>query len=174
VTRDQIVDAINALTPVLGRMQRVSETKKTGPAVFVDYAHTPDALEKALRTLRAVKGAGALHVVFGCGGNRDAGKRPLMGRVAESVADYVCITSDNPRGETPATILAEVQAGLQRPGNASVIEDRALAIRTTIGKAKAEDIVLIAGKGHETTQEIAGKHFGFNDAHFAAEALCSR
>ncbi len=133
-----------------GRMQRVPAAA-TVPAVYVDFAHSPDALDVVLRALR-IHCRGKLWCVFGCGGDRDIGKRPQMGRIAEHRADRVVITSDNPRSEDPANIIAAVSAGLQRPSAAVVIEDRAAAIAWTIATAAADDVVLIAGKGHENNQ----------------------
>ena len=140
------------------------------PLVVVDYAHTPDALENAINALRSVATArsGRLIVVFGCGGDRDRGKRPLMGEVASRLADRVILTSDNPRGEEPAAILAEI--AIAAPA-AEIIEDRALAIRRTILGASAADVVLLAGKGHEPYQEIAGVKRPFSDIDEAAAAL---
>jgi UDP-N-acetylmuramyl tripeptide synthase len=142
--------------------------------VVIDYAHTPDALEKALQALRAVQRSGArdrrLLCVFGCGGDRDAGKRPLMGEVAARLADHVIVTSDNPRNEDPRAILAQVMAGIPAR-RAEAIEDRQVAIFTAVHQARAGDVVLLAGKGHETYQEIAGVRHPFNDREVAAAAL---
>jgi UDP-N-acetylmuramoyl-L-alanyl-D-glutamate--2,6-diaminopimelate ligase len=162
------------LTSVPGRMQRVGGAD--GPQVVVDYAHTPDALEKALVALRplAASRAGRLICVFGCGGNRDATKRPLMGAVAERHADAVVLTSDNPRGEPPAHILQQMAAGLTVPAAAMLIEDRQVAIATTLREAEACDVVLIAGKGHEDYQEIAGIKHPFSDLVEAQAALRAR
>ncbi len=162
------------LTPVPGRMDRVPTTAGQ-PEVVVDYAHTPDALEQtlgALRPLAAARG-GALWCVFGCGGNRDATKRPLMGAIAERLADRVVLTSDNPRHEDPLTILAQVRAGLLA-APAALIEDRALAIAHAVQQAAPADVVLIAGKGHEDTQDIAGMKRPFLDSRVASQALAAR
>ena len=143
------------------------------PLVVVDYAHTPDALENALGALRstaAVRG-GRLIAVFGCGGDRDRGKRPLMGEVARRLADQVVLTSDNPRSEDPAAILAEIGAAVP---DAEVIEERAAAIRKTVCAAAASDVVLLAGKGHEPYQEIAGVRRPFSDVGEARAALNAR
>ncbi len=150
-----------------GRMQSV--TDRAPFRVFVDYAHTPDALENALDTLRELKPA-RLITVFGCGGERDRMKRPQMGRCASERSDIVLVTSDNPRGENPAAILKEIEGGISRR-NYRVIEDRAEAIRVAIETARENDLVLIAGKGHETTQEIAGEKHPFDDVAVAREAL---
>jgi UDP-N-acetylmuramoyl-L-alanyl-D-glutamate--2,6-diaminopimelate ligase len=139
--------------------------------VVVDYAHTPDALEKALVALRDVARAsgGRLVAVFGCGGERDRGKRALMGAVALRHADSIIVTSDNPRGEDPAAIIAEVTAAL--PATHEAIEDRRIAIARAIASADAADVVLLAGKGHETYQEIAGKKLPFSDVFEVQQAL---
>jgi UDP-N-acetylmuramoyl-L-alanyl-D-glutamate--2,6-diaminopimelate ligase len=158
------------LTPVPGRMQRVGEG---APEVVVDYAHTPDALDKVLRALRPLATArgGRLWCVFGCGGDRDASKRPLMGAIAEAGADRVVVTSDNPRSEAPQLILAQIVAGLAHPGAARVVEDRRAAIAQTVRNAAPADVVLIAGKGHEDYQEIAGVKHPFSDVEEARRVL---
>ncbi|NBR82060.1 MAG: UDP-N-acetylmuramoyl-L-alanyl-D-glutamate--2,6-diaminopimelate ligase, partial [Betaproteobacteria bacterium] len=128
--------------------------------VVVDYAHTPDALSRALDAL-VPETEGRLCVVFGCGGDRDRGKRALMARAAEAGADVVIVTSDNPRGEAPQAIVDDVVAGLSAP--TQTIVDRREAIETALAQAKAGDTVLIAGKGHENYQEVAGKRYPFSD-----------
>ncbi|MFQ5609461.1 MAG: Mur ligase family protein, partial [Woeseiaceae bacterium] len=152
--------ALEAVNAPPGRMQRVDAP--AGPTVFIDYAHTPNALEVALRALR-LHTQGRLHVVFGCGGDRDTGKRPLMARIAERLADRVVITSDNPRFESPARIIDDIVDGLARPHAATVIEDRAAAIAWAIANAAGEDEVLIAGKGHENYQIIGDERIAFSD-----------
>jgi len=132
------------------------------PVVIVDYAHTPDALEHALQAVRAHL-KGRLVCVFGCGGNRDQGKRPQMGRAAELLADDIVVTSDNPRFEPAGDIIADVMAGLHSPDRATVEPDRAIAIRKAIANAQPGDVVLVAGKGHETWQEINGQKIPFSD-----------
>jgi len=165
---------------VPGRMQRVAverDTPATGlPEVVVDYAHTPDALEKALRALLpwAAQRQGQLWCVFGCGGNRDATKRPLMAAVAQRYAGAIVLTSDNPRDESPATILAQMASGLSSQSRAMQIEDRAQAIAYAIQQAKSQDVVLLAGKGHEDTQEIRGQKLPFSDLAHARSALATR
>jgi UDP-N-acetylmuramoyl-L-alanyl-D-glutamate--2,6-diaminopimelate ligase len=141
------------------------------PLVVVDYAHSPDALEKALGVLKDIAraGGGRLIAVFGCGGDRDRGKRPLMGTVASRHADAVVITSDNPRGEDPSAIIDEINAGVTSA--CEVIEDRREAIAYAIAAAGASDVVLLAGKGHETYQEVAGRRLPFSDALEAERAL---
>ena len=166
---DRATAALAYLQPVVGRMQRIGGSGK--PLVVVDYAHTPDALEKTLVALKDVarSGGGRLVAVFGCGGERDRGKRPLMGAVASRHADSIVVTSDNPRGEDPEAIIAEVTAALPVPYEA--IEDRRAAIARAIASANTGDVVLIAGKGHETYQEIAGRKLPFSDATEAERAL---
>ena len=143
--------------------------------MVVDYAHTPDALEQALKGLQPVAQArgGKLHCVFGCGGNRDATKRPLMGQAAQRQADVVWVTSDNPRGEVPAAIVAQIVAGMQ-PDAVQVQVDRALAIEQAIAQAQTDDVVLLAGKGHEDYQEIMGVKHPFLDMDQAQAALALR
>ena len=157
------------LSPVPGRMELIhlSKTQKTdGPLIVVDYAHTPDALSKVLSALRPIANqrAGKVWCIFGCGGDRDIGKRSLMGRVAQEFADRVVITSDNPRSEDPAAIIAMIQAGMSgNLINVQTIPDRAAAIMTAVRHADIKDIILVAGKGHESTQEINGRRFDFSD-----------
>jgi UDP-N-acetylmuramoyl-L-alanyl-D-glutamate--2,6-diaminopimelate ligase len=168
VTFDEAVAAVSALEPVPGRLERVGGGSV--PLVVVDYAHTPDALEKALEALRPTVAAGhRLVCVFGCGGDRDAGKRPLMGQAAARLADHVIVTSDNPRSEEPNAIIAQVMAGVS--GDAEAIEDRQVAIFSAVHHARAGDVVLLAGKGHETYQEIAGVRHPFSDLEVARAAL---
>lgn len=154
---------------VAGRMQTLGG--KDQPMVVVDYAHTPAALENVLQTLRAATepAGGRVICVFGCGGDRDRGKRPMMGTVAERFADVRIVTSDNPRSEDPLAIIGDVCGGMQ--GEYQVIEDRARAIAHAIDKARANDTVLIAGKGHEQYQEIAGVRHPFSDSELAQRAL---
>ena len=161
--------AIADLGPVPGRMQRLGGAGK--PLVVVDYAHTPDALEKTLVALKDVAraGGGRLVAVFGAGGDRDRGKRPLMGTVASRHADAVFVTSDNPRSEDPAAIIREIEAGLSIAHEA--IEDRREAIARAIARAGAADVVLLAGKGHEPYQEVAGRRLPFSDTLEAERAL---
>ena len=162
------VEALSRVEPVPGRLQMVREPG--APLVVVDYAHTPDALEKALETLRStLPTEGRLHCVFGCGGDRDPGKRPLMGEVATRLADRVVITSDNPRSENPRAIIDEILAGAHP--NYAIEVDRATAILQGISGAVPHDVVLIAGKGHETYQEIGGRRLPFDDAEVAREIL---
>lgn len=163
------------LSAVPGRMQRVGDGLGA-PQVVVDYAHTPDALEKVLGALRPLAQArgGRLVCLFGCGGNRDASKRPLMGAIAARAADRVLLTSDNPRGEAPGAILAEILAGIDDRANTEVIEDRRAAIARAVVEASAQDVVVLAGKGHEDYQEIAGLRHPFSDVDEATQALLQR
>jgi UDP-N-acetylmuramyl-tripeptide synthetase len=170
------VGACGALTPVPGRMQRVAPAGAAGPEVVVDYAHTPDALDKALQALQplAAQRGGALWCVFGCGGNRDAAKRPLMGALAQRLAVHVVVTSDNPRHEAPAAIMAQIVAGMAGQDNVDVIEDRRAALVHAVTRADARDVILVAGKGHEETQEVAGVKQPFSDVVQARVALHQR
>ena len=162
------VDALAEARPVPGRMQMLRQ--ENAPLVVVDYAHTPDALGKALKTLRDLLPNGAqLHCVFGCGGERDPGKRPLMGEVATRLADRVIITSDNPRSEKPAAIIDAIAAGAG--ANHRIEADRSTAIVDALRAASPQDAVLIAGKGHERYQEINGERLPFDDVEVARSAL---
>ena len=168
--------ALEALTPAPGRMQQVGG--QDAPMVVIDYAHTPDALEKTLLTLRQVarERGGQLWCVFGCGGDRDAGKRPQMGALAQ-IAEHVVVTSDNPRSEAPGAIIAAIVAGMDAAHPTSrfqAIEDRAGAILSAIKHAAKADVILLAGKGHEPHQEIKGRKMPFSDADHAALALAAR
>ena len=178
VSLDDVARACAALTPVPGRMQRVrvAAPDLRTPEVLVDYAHTPDALDKALRALQplAVARAGELWCVFGCGGNRDSSKRAAMGAIAQAQAQHVVVTSDNPRHEVPATILADIGAGMTATTAVRVIEDRRAAIAFAVAHAGPRDVVLIAGKGHETDQDIAGVKLPFSDVDEALGALRER
>ena len=171
------VEAVETLTPVPGRMEQLGG--QDAPLVVIDYAHTPDALEKTLATLRQVsqQRSGELWCVFGCGGDRDPGKRPQMGAVSQ-LADHIIVTSDNPRSEEPSEILSQIVKGIDtaRVGKDSlhVVEDRAAAILWAVRHAGKNDVVLLAGKGHESYQEIKGKKLPFLDADHAALALAAR
>lgn len=164
-----IAEALAAVRPVPGRMNRIGGAGAR-PLVVVDYAHTPDALEQALVSLRAHV-RGRLIVVFGCGGERDTGKRPEMGRIAERLADRVIVTDDNPRSESGDVIVRNIVAGIRNPERIIVERDRARAIRRAIALADDTDCVLIAGKGHEAWQECAGVRTPFDDAEVAAAAI---
>jgi UDP-N-acetylmuramoyl-L-alanyl-D-glutamate--2,6-diaminopimelate ligase len=164
---EQACDVLQLVEAPPGRMQKFSGRRSS---VYVDYAHTPDALESALRALRP-HSQGKLWCVFGCGGDRDAGKRPLMGELVERFADKVVVTTDNPRNEDPRAIIDETLAGFSDADSATVIEDRAAAIAWAIAEAGPGDIVLIAGKGHEDYQEANGRRRPFSDAALAAAAV---
>lgn len=156
------------LQPICGRMEVFSTVNK--PTVVVDYAHTPDALEKALQAAR-LHCSGKLWCVFGCGGDRDKGKRPLMGAIAEELADIVVVTDDNPRTEDPGAIVNEILAGMLDAGRALVVEGRAEAVTNAIMQAPPNDVVLIAGKGHEDYQIIGTRRLDYSDRVIAASLL---
>jgi UDP-N-acetylmuramoyl-L-alanyl-D-glutamate--2,6-diaminopimelate ligase len=159
---------LGKIQPARGRMQRIGGAHE--PLVVVDYSHTPDSLEKALSTLAEIRPeASRLFCVFGCGGDRDRGKRPIMGGIAESIADVTVLTSDNPRSEAPQAIIDDVLAGMKKPGQ--VMVDREAAIHWAVEHALAGDIILIAGKGHEEYQDINGVKRPFSDFRVAEEAL---
>lgn len=164
----RIADSIAKLRPVRGRMQLLEQPGYA--SVIVDYAHTPQALETVLRESRRHV-TGRLHCVFGCGGDRDAGKRPLMGGIATRLADRVIVTDDNPRNESPQKIVADILAGCAGEKPVKVIHDRRQAIMAAIADARPGDVVLIAGKGHETYQEIAGEKKSFSDQAVVYEAF---
>ena len=168
------VDACAHLLPVPGRMECLGGVDQ--PLVAVDYAHTPDALAHALDALRplAQQRGGRLWCVFGCGGDRDATKRPLMGAIAMQHADLVVITSDNPRSERPESIISQILLGLVEQNGAEVWVDRAQAIAEAISQAADQDVILLAGKGHESTQELAGVKHPFSDYAHAEKALAAR
>ncbi|MGL6017449.1 MAG: UDP-N-acetylmuramoyl-L-alanyl-D-glutamate--2,6-diaminopimelate ligase [Gibbsiella quercinecans] len=163
-----LVETGSQLQPVCGRMEVFAAPGK--PTVVVDYAHTPDALEKALAAAR-LHCQGQLWCVFGCGGDRDKGKRPLMGGIAEQFADRVVITDDNPRTEEPQSIIADILTGLLDAGRAQVIHGRAQAVSNTIMQAKAQDVVLVAGKGHEDYQIVGHRRLDYSDRTTVARLL---
>ena len=182
---ESAVAALSQLKPVPGRTERCGGGRL--PLVVVDYAHTPDALENVLRTLRELltsaapgnvtgrqhdDASGKLVCVFGCGGDRDRGKRPLMGRIATRLADEVIITSDNPRSEDPHAIITDILQGVTR--QCAIAPDRAQAIRAAIAGARAGDVILVAGKGHEAYQEIAGVKHPYSDTAIVRAALAER
>ena len=168
VALDDAVAAVAELEPLPGRMQIIRE--EGFPLAVVDYSHTPDALQKALESLRDLLSPGArLHCVFGAGGDRDPGKRPLMGEIATRLADQTIVTSDNPRTEEPRSIINDIVAGAH--ASYRIEPDRAAAIREAIHSAVADDIVLIAGKGHESYQEIHGERLPFSDVEVARAAM---
>lgn len=163
-----MVRSLERLEAVPGRLELVPNRK--GRKIFVDYAHTDDALQNVLTTLREIC-KGRLMVVFGCGGNRDRGKREKMGRVACQLADYVIVTSDNPRREDPAAIAADIVKGCSDSTHYQVVLDRRNAIETAIGMMKRKDILLVAGKGHETYQEFEGTVVPFDDREVVKEIV---
>lgn len=171
--QDAIV-RLEKLQPVSGRMERFGG--EDGPLVVVDYAHTPDALEQTLRALAPITEAraGRLWAVFGCGGDRDPGKRPQMGAIAERLAQHVVLTSDNPRSEDPQQILDMIADGMEDSYAATQIEDRAAAILHAVRHADAHDVIVVAGKGHESTQEIGGRKRPFSDQEHVRLALAAR
>lgn len=173
VTLDDAAQACAGLTPVPGRMACLGGPGQ--PQVVVDFAHTPDAIEKVLQALRpmAEHRHGDVHIVVGCGGDRDPIKRPLMAETAERLADRVTITSDNPRSEQPMAIVNQMLAGLKNPSAVQVQPDRARAIADAVAQASAADVVLLAGKGHETYQEIAGVRHAFSDLEHGRLALAA-
>ncbi|HEX2046998.1 MAG TPA: UDP-N-acetylmuramoyl-L-alanyl-D-glutamate--2,6-diaminopimelate ligase [Acidimicrobiales bacterium] len=164
-----VAQGLSNLLSVPGRNERVDRGQPF--TVLVDYAHSPEALERTLAGARDMAGEGRVLVVFGCGGDRDRAKRPLMGEVATRVADLAVLTNDNPRSEDPAAILDEVRAGVQRTETLVVEPDRRAAIGVALGEARPGDVVVIAGKGHETTQVIGGQSVPFDDRAVAAEIL---
>jgi UDP-N-acetylmuramoyl-L-alanyl-D-glutamate--2,6-diaminopimelate ligase len=168
-TLGQAITALQSVNPPPGRMQRVPGSV-SAPAVIVDFAHTPDALAQVLQSLRA-HSTGRVVCVFGCGGDRDAGKRTEMGSIAAQLADHVIVTNDNPREEDPQQIIAGILAGIGAESSHEVIADRALAIQAAIKQSAADDVVLIAGKGSENFQLIGGRSEAFSDAEVAAAAL---
>jgi UDP-N-acetylmuramoyl-L-alanyl-D-glutamate--2,6-diaminopimelate ligase len=162
---EQAIAKLAWLRAVAGRMEKFGGQQT--PTVFVDYAHSPDALEKVLKVSR---NSGRLWVVFGCGGDRDKGKRAEMGRIAESLADEVIVTEDNPRNEPSIQIIENILTGC-KTGKVRVIQDRARAIRTAIQRADRQDCVVIAGKGHESYQEVQGVRLPFSDQHIVKQSL---
>ena len=168
VDKKQLIATAPLLRPVIGRMELFTAPNRV--KVIVDYAHTPDALEKALHALKGHSG-GALWVIFGCGGDRDVGKRPMMGRISEELADRVIITDDNPRSEDPALIVKDIQAGMSRPESVMVEHDRRAALKYAIEYSRPEDIILMAGKGHEDYQVLSDQIVACSDREFALELL---
>ena len=170
---EPVLEALAAAPPVPGRVEQI--VFDDGTTVVVDYAHTPDALENVLHTLRSIKDpAAALWCVFGCGGDRDTSKRRVMGSIAEQYADRVIVTSDNPRTEEPAAIMNGIRRGMSRPADAQWIEDREEAIRAAAEQAAPGDVVLIAGKGHETYQVVGTEKRPFDDRDMARQYFSER
>lgn len=167
---DEALRRLSQTWPVVGRMESFGGQEKE-PLVVVDYAHTPDALEQALRSLRAHLNHGQLWCVFGCGGSRDRGKRPLMGAIAESLADFVVLTDDNPRDEDPIQIIIDTLAGIDNPDSVYKFRSRAEAIARAVQLAGPKDIVLIAGKGHEDYQQVGFERRPYSDREQVQQAL---
>jgi len=171
VSLDSLCAGISSLQPVNGRMQIIGNGGDI--TAVVDYAHTPDGLRSALSALRQHFG-GRVWCLFGCGGNRDRGKRPLMGEIAEELADHLIIADDNPRREQGEEIVQHILSGISNPAAVTVIRDRAAAIDYAIANAEPDDVVLVAGKGHENYQDIAGERHLFSDARQVRLALQRR
>jgi UDP-N-acetylmuramoyl-L-alanyl-D-glutamate--2,6-diaminopimelate ligase len=172
IDEDHVVAGLDAAPVVPGRMEVVDPAAPV--AVVVDYAHTPAGLGEALRAVRSLAGDGRVVCLFGCGGDRDPGKRPEMGTVATTLADIVVLTSDNPRSEDPAAIIDEVRSGMTGPAEVVVEPDRATAVRVAVGRARPGDVVLLAGKGHEGTQTTGTSVVAFDDRVEGAAALVER
>lgn len=172
----RIADALSDAGGAAGRLERVQSDDRTDqPVVLVDYAHTPAALENVLKTLEELKTEQQLlHVIFGCGGDRDSAKRPKMAAVAERHADLVTVTSDNPRNEDPDAIIDDIMEGFRNPAGVTRIPDRREAIEAAVADADPDRIILVAGKGHETYQEVKGKRHRFDDRQVARAALTGR
>jgi len=164
-----IKDVLESVTSVSGRLESVKTNH--GFSVFVDYAHTPDALENVLKTVREFA-KGRIICVFGCGGDRDRAKRPIMGEIGGRFSDYAVITSDNPRTENPMSIIEPIEEGMKRSGTKyTIIENRRDAIWHALKNARENDIIVLAGKGHENYQEINGTKFHFDDKEIVEELL---
>jgi len=166
-----ILSALKYLQAAPGRMQKID--KKDSPLVVIDYAHTPDALEKALSALR-VHSVGNIWCIFGCGGDRDTAKRSLMARVAEKLSNRVVVTTDNPRSESPQKIYEDIQEGFKCQDKVVYIEDRKVAIETAIKEASLEDAILVAGKGHEDYQIIGDQKVHLSDIDISTDAIKRR
>ena len=167
----EVATGLELAVPVPGRFETIEADHPF--TVIVDYAHTPDGLAHVLAAARElVTGEGRMWAVFGCGGDRDSSKRPMMGRVATDLADHVIVTSDNPRSEDPDSIISDVMAGVSRPsGGVLTLADRRAAIARSLAEAKEGDVVVIAGKGHETSQSVGDRVFPFDDRVVAQELL---
>ncbi len=177
VAEAEAIKRLEFIRPIPGRMERLGDERS--PLIFVDYAHTPDALDKVLSSIKK-HCTQALWVVFGCGGDRDKGKRSQMGQIATQLADHVIITDDNPRYENALDIVNDILKGCQDIGNSTissnveVIQDRALAIQSVLARAAAKDCIVVAGKGHELYQEINGVRLNFSDSQVISNALTAR
>jgi UDP-N-acetylmuramoyl-L-alanyl-D-glutamate--2,6-diaminopimelate ligase len=174
--KNSVASALSEARGAAGRMEKVQIYSSISmPTVIVDYAHTPDALENVLKTLSAIKsGQHRIHVIFGCGGDRDKSKRPVMGGLAETYGDLVTITSDNPRFEDPLVIIDDIKKGFNDPAKALIEPDRRGAIRQAIENSDENTIILIAGKGHETYQEIRGERHDMDDRMMARSAMLNK
>lgn len=168
IEKQQLIDTASSLKPVLGRMELFAANGKA--KVVVDYAHTPDALEKALQALR-IHCKGQLWAIFGCGGDRDTGKRPMMASIGEQLADKVILTDDNPRSESPMLIVQDMLAGMKAPETAIVEHSRFDALKYALDNSSADDIILLAGKGHEDYQVMADQTIHYSDREAAVELL---
>ena len=170
---DEAAAGLDHLPRVPGRFEVVSVRPSGGPTVVVDYAHTPDGLEELLETARPLSAGGRLMVVFGCGGERDHAKRPEMGRIAQRLADVMVVTSDNPRREDPERIIDDIVGDLDRRYGARLIRnaDRRAAIASALEASTTDDVVVIAGKGHETTQDLGSRVVDFDDRVVVRELL---
>ncbi|MDX1438985.1 MAG: UDP-N-acetylmuramoyl-L-alanyl-D-glutamate--2,6-diaminopimelate ligase [Rubricoccaceae bacterium] len=171
-TGSELIHVLREAKGVPGRFETFKSSD--GVLAIVDYAHTPDALDNVLRNARQMMDAGSLHVVFGCGGDRDRSKRPEMARIAERHADQIVLTSDNPRTEDPLAILSEIEAGLRDTSRSRITPDRAEAIASTIHEANPGDVIVVAGKGHEDYQIIGTEKRPFDDRQHVQEVLSSR
>ncbi len=165
-SNELIIPKLAKLSPPSGRMQKLEKSN-----IWIDYAHTPDALSSALETLHLHYPESKLRVVFGCGGNRDKSKRKEMGKIASELAHSVVLTNDNPRNEKPENIIEDILTGIEKDNNTQVILDRKIAINTAITTLNEDEILLIAGKGHETTQIIGSQVLPFSDIEIASDAL---
>ncbi|KZY39332.1 hypothetical protein A3749_00190 [Oleiphilus sp. HI0078] len=165
---ESVESRVKKIKAVDGRMEVLRSVNQ--PTVVVDYAHTPDALENVLKTLAPLC-SGSLRVIFGCGGDRDQGKRAEMARVAEALADDIVLSDDNPRGESPEAIIADILAGFAQPSKVEVIHERRMAIQKMLEKSVADDVILVAGKGHETWQEVKGQRHYFSDIETVRELI---
>ena len=165
-SNDLVIPNLAKLSPPPGRMQKLDNNN-----IWIDYAHTPDALTNALQTLRLHYPESKLRVVFGCGGDRDKSKRQQMGKIASELAHSIILTNDNPRNELPESIIKDIMAGVKIENSTQVITDRKIAINTAITTLNEDEVLLIAGKGHETTQIIGSKALPFSDIEIALDAL---
>ena len=170
---EKLLNDLNLFGGVAGRLEKVKNSSSVGPSVFVDYAHTPDAMDNVLKSVVGLKGKGRLWVVFGCGGDRDRTKRPLMAKSAEHFGDKVIVTSDNPRTEDAESIISEIKVGFLKT-NYTAIADRRKAIEYAVLNANEEDMILLLGKGHEDYQIIGKEKHHFDDKEEAAKALAKR